>query len=368
MPYSAQGHDAVSATVPRLKVLLLIPSVAVAGGREDARRDMRPMPDYFALQDALGADLMDYAALDAERRPALVHLARLAGKDAALAALGYGYREEYDIIFSNGENVGIPLALLLGRNGRRPGHVVIGHRLSSPKKRSFLMRLHSQMDALFVYSDSQYRYAVQRLGVPDAKLHRIPFHADQLFFRPLSPMPEAPTRLISSAGLEWRDYPTLIEAASTLDADVRLAAASPWSRHRAVAWDRPLPPNVTSGRRDYADLRRLYAASRMIVVPLHDTDFQAGITALLEGMAMGKAVVVTRTEGLAGIVRDGENGLSVPPGDPAALRCALLRLLESPEEAERLGSQARRDVEAGYTLDRWVENIAKAMHAVALNR
>jgi glycosyltransferase involved in cell wall biosynthesis len=56
-------------------------------------------------------------------------------------------------------------------------------------------------------------------------------------------------------------------------------------------------------------------------------------------MAMGKPVVVTRSRGQVDLVREGETGLYVPPGDPAALervlgdpaalRAALERVLDN---------------------------------------
>src|SRR5205823_26565 len=174
--------------------------------------------------------------------------------------------------------------------------------------------------AIFIYSSVQRAYAVRELGIPDSKLHLIPFHADHRFYRPLPPSPQAPPRMICSAGLEWRDYPTLIEAVRGLDVEVRLGAASPWSKHRNETQQQELPPNVVARRYEYAELRRLYADSRFIVVPLYENDFQAGITTILEGMAMGKAVITTSTTGQRDTIREGVNGLYTPPGDVGALR------------------------------------------------
>ena len=125
------------------KTLLLIPSVVKTGLEAEVAQDRHPTMDYHALAAALrdrhglAVDILDYAAVDADSTPA-VRLARKAGgRDAALAALAYARRDEYAAIFSNGENVGVPLALLLGLGRRGPGHVTIGHRLSARKKQSF---------------------------------------------------------------------------------------------------------------------------------------------------------------------------------------------------------------------------------------
>ena len=66
-----------------------------------------------------------------------------------------------------------------------------------------------------------------------------------------------------------------------------IAAGSRWSRHESNADDGPLPSNVEVNSLDYAALRDLYAASRFVVVPLVNVDNQAGITTILEAMAMG---------------------------------------------------------------------------------
>ena len=83
----------------------------------------------------------------------------------------------------------------------------------------------------------------------------------------------------------------------------------------------------------YRELRDLYASSRFIVVALYETDFQAGVTTILEAMAMGKAVIASRTRGQRDVIEDGVTGIYVPPGDSAALRKAIVDLLASPERA-----------------------------------
>jgi glycosyltransferase involved in cell wall biosynthesis len=65
-----------------------------------------------------------------------------------------------------------------------------------------------------------------------------------------------------------------------------------------------------------------------------------GIVAL-EAMAAGRPVVASRIGGLADLVADGETGLLVPHGDPAALRQAMARLLADPALRERMGRAAQ---------------------------
>jgi len=106
-----------------------------------------------------------------------------------------------------------------------------------------------------------------------------------------------------SVGLEFRDYPTLISAVAGLDLELVIAAASYWSKRGNTAEGMPLPANVRVTALDYERLRELYAQSLFVVVPLYNVEFQAGITVILEAMAMGKAVIVTQTRGQTDVVR-----------------------------------------------------------------
>ncbi|MBS1878053.1 MAG: glycosyltransferase family 4 protein [Actinobacteria bacterium] len=66
-----------------------------------------------------------------------------------------------------------------------------------------------------------------------------------------------------------------------------------------------------------------------------------GIVAL-EAAAAGKPAIVSAIGGLTDVVRDGETGLLVRPGDVTALRTALRRLFADAELRQRLGEAARR--------------------------
>jgi glycosyltransferase involved in cell wall biosynthesis len=70
---------------------------------------------------------------------------------------------------------------------------------------------------------------------------------------------------------------------------------------------------------------------------------------LLEAMASGTPVVASRIGGLPEVVRDGETGFLVPPGDVAELRDRIGRLLGDRALAARMGEQARTDVLERFT-------------------
>jgi glycosyltransferase involved in cell wall biosynthesis len=208
--------------------------------------------------------------------------------------------------------------------------------------------------------------------VPAEKLHHARQPVDERFWRPRDE--RGAEDVVCAVGTEARDYPTLLEAVRGLDARVELAIGTTVFQTGDTTVDlgpsvgpvlaSAVPPNVTLHQQlDHRRLRALYARSRVVVVPLHDVDFDAGVTSIAEAMAMARPVVVTRSRGQVDLVREGETGLYVPPGDPGALRAAIERLLRDPAEAERMGRAGRAYAEAHLTLDRWVEDVAAIVAA-----
>ena len=345
---------------PPIRVLMLIPSFVKRGIEDDVAADRHPTMDYYQLANTLRAhgckvELMDYSSLGS---------GRLGLKDLRLAWLGFANRRKYDAVFCNSESIALPLGVLLRSDSRRPRVIAIGHRISSPKKRFFFSRLAAAdgIDVLFLYATAQVRYAADVLGLAPAKTPLIAFHADCRFFRPIDEISAVPRerKRVGAAGLEWRDYPTLLEVARQMpDTDFYLAAASPWSKHKNETSDATIPANVTVGRLDYNALRTMYLTSDCVAVPLYETDFQAGVTTILEAMACGRPVIVTRTTGQSDVVQDGENGLYVPAGDVAALRSSIERVLDDGSLASALSVSAQNWVQTHASLELWSEIIVK---------
>lgn len=81
---------------------------------------------------------------------------------------------------------------------------------------------------------------------------------------------------------------------------------------------------------------------------------------LLESMALRKPVVASRVSGCEDVVRDGETGFLVKPGDPQDMAEAILRLLRDPVLARRLGDAGRKRVEQEFEVSAWVRKIESA--------
>ena len=75
-----------------------------------------PRKDYAALASALGADVIDYASIE-RSKPARL-LAKFGGRALAQAFLAFSRRNDYDVILTDGEHIGIPLAAVAEASAR----------------------------------------------------------------------------------------------------------------------------------------------------------------------------------------------------------------------------------------------------------
>jgi glycogen synthase len=150
----------------------------------------------------------------------------------------------------------------------------------------------------------------------------------------------AAARFIPKKGLD-----VLIRAmrqidAAGLDVDLILAGSGPEEAAlRSLAGELGLEQRVrfwgTASRREIAALLNGCA---LFVLP---SLWEAFGIASLEAMVCGKAVVASDCGGIPEVVRDGETGLLVPPGDAVALSQAITTLLHDDTRREAFGRRGR---------------------------
>jgi len=87
-----------------------------------------------------------------------------------------------------------------------------------------------------------------------------------------------------------------------------------------------------------AELQTAYGAASLFVHPAPWEGF--GLVAV-EAWLHGLPVIVSRGAGVAELVEDDVNGFAVPPGSAPALARRMLRLLDHPDAAERMGEVGR---------------------------
>ncbi len=348
-------------------VLLTVSGVIARSTAEDIAQQRRPRADYFELARTLEADLLDHAA--ARRRSGRMGRAieRIAGPNVMLAYACWRDRGRYQTILTDGEQVGIPLAALFRFTpGARPLHVMISHVISARKKTLIidLLRLRSCIDTFVVYSSLQQSFLRSKWRMSEQRTPHISFMVDENFFDPARVVGRPGKRpRICAVGLERRDYDTLLSAVAGLDVDVIIAAASPWSKQTTDVNAARVPPNVTVRKFTQYELRQLYADCDFMVMPLQPVDFQAGVTAILEAMAMGKPVICSAAPGQTDVLVDGQTGRYVPVGSPEAMRAEILSFISNPDEVRRLGANARTAVLERFGLQQYADRIRTIVRA-----
>lgn len=360
------------------RVLLTVSGAVEPDIADRVARDERPEPDYLRLAKVFGADLIDYPTA---RRAAgwfgrLVE--KIGGPNLLLAWACYRKRHQYRVIFTDGEQVGLPLAFFLkfASLGERPAHLMIGHLLSVSKKMLLLdwLHLYSHIDTFLVYSTWQKRFILDRWQIDPKRVVFTPFMVDTHFFAPGLARPGDPLSIdrtgkpiICAVGLEYRDYPTLIEAVRGQEVQLVIAAASPWSKRADSTQGQEIPPNVLVRRFSQFELRDLYAVSSMMVMPLYNVNFQAGVTAILEAMSMGLPVICSDISGQTDVIIEGETGVYVRPGDAIALRAAIQSLLNQPDVGRELGQNGQKRVFNHMSLDCYAERLNYLITAAAID-
>lgn len=100
-----------------------------------------------------------------------------------------------------------------------------------------------------------------------------------------------------------------------------------------------------------------YQVADVVVLP---SLMEATSIAGLEAMACGVPIVGTDVGGIPEIVRDGHNGIIVPPCDPEAIAAAITALMDDPELRDRLSTRARELAEACFSWTRITDQTLEA--------
>lgn len=207
------------------------------------------------------------------------------------------------------------------------------------------------------------RYNAQMVEVR----YRIPIDVayngfDAAMFRPVPPDPVlraryapagAPLLLYAGRLVTFKGIDHLLDALALLpQAHLLLAGEGP---HRAQLEAQAARLGLAGrvhflGNRPHAELPQLYAISDLFVMP--STDHETFCIAACEAMGCARPVVAARTGGLVEVVRDGETGFLVPPGDARALAERIRDLLEDPALRERMGRAGREWTNSMFTWDR----------------
>jgi glycosyltransferase involved in cell wall biosynthesis len=272
----------------------------------------------------------------------------------------------FDVAFTPLVNL-FPLA---ARARRRPRVVTIefGHALiyerSGRARRSLIRAALASTARVICLGRWQYEHAVARIGLDPARVVTVPVPIDERFFAP-QPYSSREPLVLTVGKDDARDFVTFAAAVDGLDAQVQLVAPP------RIVRDLRVPANARVDVVSHAQLRDLYSRAAVVVVPQRRDGWLygsegAGITALLEGAASARPLVVTERELLRDYVTHDENALVVPAEDPTALRGAIERVLGDATLGERLGTAGRARIERTHTTRGFAERLAPILEDAAV--
>jgi glycosyltransferase involved in cell wall biosynthesis len=343
-----------------MKVLALLTTGLKPADRNLERADASPRASLF--EDELNADMLYESSL--LKAPAFYRFFyRRLPVTVAQVLEAYRIRKRYDAVLSWSDPHGLLFSLILKITRSRTKHIAMLAWISKPRKARILKHVYSHMSRIILWTSTHYDFAVRQLGIPPSRIKLIHYFVDQDFWRPMDLASAEP--MICSAGVEMRDYPTLIEALRGLDIRCHIAAGIArgklFDTVTAISQVGELPPTLTVGPLSSVELRKLYARANFVVVPLRPSESDNGITVILEAMAMGKAVICSKINGQRDVITDRVNGMYVPPGDPTALREAIVYLLNNPDVAAAMGREGRKHIEKEFTWDLFVRQIKETI-------
>jgi len=174
----------------------------------------------------------------------------------------------------------------------------------------------------------------------------LPWGPDLAFYPPYHPA----GRGVVSAGRTGRDFDTLGAAASATTCPVTIICPA---SHVTPAFQ-GFGPNVSVLAHEnpthytYLQLIEYYSAARAIAIPMVQQFGLCGLTSLLDALAMGRAVIMTRNPLIDIDVELEGIGFWVAPGDTAGWTRALRFVEDHPAQAEEMGRRARHLAENRY--------------------
>ena len=109
---------------------------------------------------------------------------------------------------------------------------------------------------------------------------------------------------------------------------------------------------VVLGYLNFFDMPAIYSRSSICVVP---TTYEPLGIRVMEAMSCGRPVIGSAVGGIPEIISHEHDGLLVPPKNSQSLATSILRLLDNPSLAQKLGRNARETIIERFSASKMVE-------------
>ena len=301
-------------------------------------------PEFQARTDVLAAlkDVWWEAAL---RKLKLDRLVR-ALRPWRVAWSLYRAEQEYDVVITDGARTGSTLAVLHRLRGSdRPVHVMYDCYWYHGNwfRRAAMHFCLDRVDLCVVWTNVECRRYAAEYAVSRSKFAFVRHHHTLKRYQ----FDVGDDGYIFTGGISDRDYRVFCDAVRELPIPCVLATTSP-----RLLQGLAIPANVRVVSATATEFRQLMARSRLVIIPMRANLLRTGgQQTFLNAMCMKKPVILTDPEGGADYIENGKTGVLVPAAGAAALREAIARIWEHPEEARAM-ADAGHDAAVPLTTER----------------
>ena len=252
-------------------------------------------------------------------------------------------KEKYDVLYATSFR-GIEPVIFLRALGLYRKPIVIWHHtavVTNPKPwREQISRLfYKGIDQMFLFSRKLIQDSQKTRKAPSHKLKLIHWGPDLPFYdHLLAEMPDRKPEGFISTGKENRDVDTLLQSFSATNEELDLYIA------------------VSCGNINYKKILDRYSVPDSIHI--HYTD---GVTTLVEAFALGIPVICSRNPNFEIDIDKEEIGITVEYNDVQGWIDAIRYIADHPEEARRMGENARKLAEERFNLEIFSREIAESL-------
>jgi glycosyltransferase involved in cell wall biosynthesis len=299
---------------------------------------------------------------------AVVALARIFRERRADAVLVYAAKP---VVFGSiaARLAGVPMraAMITGVGSALGGGSGLRRRILAALLRNlYSFALRQARLVFFQNPDDEHLFRSTGLVGPRARIVRINGSGVDLARFSLEPLPPPPVtflmmgRLIRDKGLS--EYVEAARRVCRIHPEARFQLLGPLDSNPSAISSRDLEAWGREGAIEYLgttpDVRPFLAGAHVCVLPSYGEGMPRS---LLEGMAMGRAVLTTDVPGCRETVDGGRNGLLVPARDAAALTEGMLEMIADPGRLEQMGRESRAIAEERFDVHSVNRRILGAM-------
>lgn len=256
-------------------------------------------------------------------------------------------------------------------------HDLVRHNLFRTLWTPYQKRFFNSADAIIVAAPT-IRDNHPLLSAYRDKCHIIPFGVDTARFeidrtdevRALRAKYKSPLVLYTGRLVYYKGCEVLIKAMKDVEGSLLIIGDGPLRPElQTLAQEMGIGDRIHFlGRLSDNDLAVCYQATDIFVLPSTLPTECFGLVQL-EAMCCGKPVINTALPtGVPWVSKDGESGLTVPPGDVGALTQAINTLLLNESLRQKLGAQGKQRVFREFTMERYIASTAKLYTELAANR